>query len=184
MSDKKKADKVNENELEKAKLESPQDNSGVKFQFEKTTTFIGPFPPPDVLKEYDRIVPGSARKIINMAHDQSTHRRNMEEFVITNNSKREDRAQWMAYSLAIILPLLATSAVVWGGYQTFGSVLGGATVTGLVAVFITGKLINEREIETKKKQDDQVAKSASPKVRLNGSAVPSTEDNSAQSLEP
>ena len=41
-------------------------------------SFSGPLPPPQVLASYDKIVPGSAAKIIDATMHQSQHRMELE----------------------------------------------------------------------------------------------------------
>lgn len=49
--------------------------------------FSGPIPPPNIIEEYERILPGSADRIIAMAEKQSTHRQKMEEKMISAESR-------------------------------------------------------------------------------------------------
>lgn len=46
----------------------------------------GPIPDPMTLERYDQILPGAAERIIKMAEDQSTHRREIEKIVIISKS--------------------------------------------------------------------------------------------------
>ena len=41
--------------------------------------FSGPIPPPNIIEGYEKIVPGSADRIISMAERQSEHRQKMEQ---------------------------------------------------------------------------------------------------------
>lgn len=41
----------------------------------QATAFSGPLPPPQVLAQYESILPGSANRILSMAEKQSEHRR-------------------------------------------------------------------------------------------------------------
>lgn len=50
-----------------------------------TQVFEGPVPHPDLLARYDDLVPGTAQRMIQLAEDESLHRRKMEEQVNLGN---------------------------------------------------------------------------------------------------
>jgi uncharacterized membrane protein len=47
--------------------------------------FSGPLPPPEILAQYNEIVPGAAERILKMAEEQSAHRRGLEDKTIRRN---------------------------------------------------------------------------------------------------
>lgn len=47
--------------------------------FEQTAVYHGPIPPPDMLQRFDDVVPGSARQILEDAHNEGEHRRNLQK---------------------------------------------------------------------------------------------------------
>ena len=49
--------------------------------------FSGPIPHPDIIEKYERILPGSADRIITMAERQASHRQNMEKRMIESESR-------------------------------------------------------------------------------------------------
>lgn len=49
----------------------------------QSMNYSGPIPPPDIIKDYENILPGSADRIISMAEKQADHRRDIEK----NSSK-------------------------------------------------------------------------------------------------
>lgn len=52
--------------------------SGLPAGSQITQMFQGPVPHPDILREFDRIVPGTAQRMIDLAHSESEHRRTLE----------------------------------------------------------------------------------------------------------
>jgi len=63
---------------------SPQ-KQDLKRPIVKATAEVhsGPLPPPSLLSQYDKVVPGAAEGIIAMAENQSKHRQELEAEVIT-----------------------------------------------------------------------------------------------------
>jgi uncharacterized membrane protein len=49
-------------------------------------SYSGPLPHPDILQQYDRIVPNGAERIFAQFESQSAHRRMIEAKVINSNS--------------------------------------------------------------------------------------------------
>ena len=49
--------------------------------------FSGPIPPPSIIEGYERVLPGSADRIITMAEKQSEHRQRMEEKMIDSEAR-------------------------------------------------------------------------------------------------
>ena len=41
--------------------------------------FTGPIPPPSMMEQYEKTLPGSADRILNMAENQSEHRQSLEK---------------------------------------------------------------------------------------------------------
>ena len=47
--------------------------------------YSGPIPPPDVLAQYNNVVPGADERILKMAEEQSNHRQYLEKAVISSD---------------------------------------------------------------------------------------------------
>ena len=62
---------VNEKEIKKVVMEMAK------------AEFSGPIPPPSIIEGYERVLPGSADRIISMAEKQSEHRQKMEDKMIS-----------------------------------------------------------------------------------------------------
>lgn len=115
----------------------------------------GPLPHPRQLEEYDRVVPGAAERIIQMAETQSHHRQTLERKVI--NSRSRDSL------LGIISAFIITMTIILlGGYiivnsdrldgQLIGTLLTGLGISGIVGTFIYGTRSARKEREEKTKQ--------------------------------
>lgn len=110
----------------------------------------GPLPSPSVLKAYEAICPGAMDRILQLAEREQQHRLDCEQQALSANiddakaeRAAECRGQWQAFVLCfasiasgVILALL--------GQPIPGSLLAGATMLGVAAVFITRKLFSSK----------------------------------------
>lgn len=101
-------------------------------------TFSGPIPHPDVLKGYNDVVKDGAERIIAMAEKQSNHRMILEDHALREGVKQSSRGQVFAL-------LIGLTAIITGGYVALnnqpgaGGTIAGLGITGLAAVFLTGR---------------------------------------------
>ncbi len=111
--------------------------------------FSGPLPPPEVLAQYNEIVPGAAERILKMAEEQSAHRRRLEDKTISAQLHESGRGQWMALIVTLEFP----GGSLWithDGYPAVGATLSSATVVSLATVFILGKRAQQKDLEQKR----------------------------------
>ena len=120
-------------------------------------SYSGPLPPPGVLQEFERVLPGAAERIFVMAEKQLEHRMSMEKTVVEGGTKRANLGIYAA--VAIEGMFLATSCYLahLGLTADALKVVGGSAV-GLLGAFGFGTL--SRRSERIKKQEVQ-AKSES-----------------------
>lgn len=100
--------------------------------------FAGPVPHPSILEKYDRVVPGSAERILAMAERQSAHRIELEGLVIRSDIRKSERGQW--FGLVVALAGLA-AAVILGisGHEIAGGIIGSVDLVALVGIFVYGR---------------------------------------------
>lgn len=72
-----------QNAPNKKQLQSPQQQISQQV-VHVTEQFSGPLPPPDVLERYNQVTPEAANRIITMAEQETGHRRNMEQIIVSN----------------------------------------------------------------------------------------------------
>ncbi len=65
-------------------------------------SFSGPLPPPEVLAEYNNVVPDGAERILAMAERQAAHRQRLEGRVVNSNTHAQTAGVYMAFVIAII----------------------------------------------------------------------------------
>lgn len=126
-------DTPDESEIVEGSAEEPQ---GVFFRTE--SFYRGDLPPPAWLREYNEIVPGCARQMIDDVHAQSAHRREIERDESRASIRNAGRGQWMGFIVGMTgilggLGLAFTQVSLGGGV---GVALVGLAV--LAAVYVTG----------------------------------------------
>lgn len=105
--------------------------------------FAGPLPPPDILGGYERIVPGSANRLIRLLEDEANHRRAMERAVVEGSLKEKSRGQFFGLVIGLVA-IIAGAIVAALGQPAAGATIGGVGVAGIVAVFVIGRTLDQR----------------------------------------
>lgn len=110
----------------------------------QSESFSGPLPHPDILKKFDEVAPGAAERIIKMAEEQSSHRRELEKAVISSDIQRSKWGQILGFLIAVI-GLVASAFIAIYGNAIAGGVIGASTLAALVGVFMYGASTRSRE---------------------------------------
>lgn len=107
--------------------------------------FSGPLPPPAALEAYDRLVPGAAKQMHEVAVQQARHAMRMEELAL-EASIADRKAQLALFSRGQILTFLLTlvviavgAAAILTGYDAAGATVITGTVASLVLAFLWGR---------------------------------------------
>lgn len=115
--------------------------------------FSGPIPPPSIIEGYERVVPGSADRIIKMAERQSLHRQQMEEKMIDAESRDSLLGVIFAFVLGISC-IIAAVIMVYLVPQNAGAIAGALLgVTGIGS--ITSSFITSTRRSGGKKNKEQ-----------------------------
>ena len=120
-----------------------------QLQMTQSFSFSGPLPPPQLLKQYNDVVPNGAERLMAMAERQQNHRQELERTVIEGNVESESRGQWMGLfiSIAVIGAGTYLAAI---GRQITGGILVGVDVVALASVFVVGKQKQQKELAKKR----------------------------------
>ena len=119
----------------------PQDSQPADLHVVQQT-YSGPLPPPAVLQHYNEVIPGAAERILVMAEQNASHRRDLELAALDAHRSEVRLGQWLGFGIGLASLAAAIIALVLGHPATAG-VIGGTTVVGLVAVFVTGRMAEE-----------------------------------------
>lgn len=117
---------------------------------QQVTAYRGPVPPPQLLREYDEVVPGAADRILAMAEMQTMHRVDLEATVVKGDSRRSWVGLWLGFALCLGV-LVAGVAVCFGGSPTAGAAIITTTIVSLAGIFVYGQ--TSRRIEREHKAD-------------------------------
>ena len=128
-----------------------------KRTISQTISFEAPYPPAEMLKQYNDATPDGANRILLMVENQSNHRIKLESHVIPEQLAQSKLGQYFGFILGILC-LIATVTLALTGHDAVAGIVGGTTIVGLVAVFVTGKErqksdIKRKVIPTKKNPD-------------------------------
>lgn len=115
------------------------------------SVFSGPLPHPDLLKGYEEAQPGSANIIINMATKEQDHRHHMDDEMLKQRCRKQNRGQMYGCGLAVFFALVAFAMTLMG-HETVASVVFGATIIGVLVIFVLGKV---PEMMRKRPQADE-----------------------------
>lgn len=106
--------------------------------------FQGPLPPPSILEGYERIVPGSAERIISLLEKQTAHRQSLETKIVNGGKTRSD---WgLVCGAVITLVVIFVSAyLILKGHDWAGSTLVTIDLGSILTAFIYGTNKNQQE---------------------------------------
>lgn len=97
--------------------------------------FLGPIPQPEVLREYDRVLPGLAERIVAWTENEADHRRTVERSLV----QLSWGGLWVAFVLALAT-ILGGMVLAWYGRSVAGVVGIVGALAGLVIVFLAGRI--------------------------------------------
>ncbi len=118
----------------------------VKAVTAKAEQFSGPLPHPQILSQYNQIVPDAANRIIAMAESQAEHRQQLESQVIGSDIRNSRLG--LHYGLIIgLTTVIGATVCIFSGFQIGGSILGSAGLSSLVGVFVYGSRQRRKERE-------------------------------------
>ncbi len=114
-------------------------------------TYTGPVPPPSILKEYDQLVPGSAKRMLDEAERQTHHRQDLEKRVVISDILNSKLGIVCAFVLSMFVFYISYKAIM-SGHSLAGTCLGTANVGTLAAIFIYGSQKKSAELAGRKPQ--------------------------------
>lgn len=134
-------------QLPPAQAPSPPGQSEILAQFAITAHhFSGPLPPPEILRKYEDLLPGSAERIIAMVERQGAHRQDLEAEVVKSNCKNER----LGMIFGLIICVMAIAAGIYAvkmGKEGFGIAAIISALAAPMTVFIYGKSRQKKDLQ-------------------------------------
>lgn len=121
---------------------------------EQTMYHQGPLPPAVLLREYDLVVPGLAREIVDGAAEERKFRHEMvrrtgqQEFIL-------NLAGLIAMLVALVMMLAIVAYMVASGEAVAGATLGGAIIVGVIVALSNYRKGVSTSIPTKKSDSEE-----------------------------
>ena len=100
----------------------------VRTALVESATFSGPLPPSSMLSEYNKILPGSAERLLTMTEKEQNHRMSWENKVIKASIKGMNQGQWFGFIIAISA-IIASLIFGWLDHKIPASILGNLSST-------------------------------------------------------
>ena len=111
--------------------------------------FSGPLPHPNTLREYDAIVPGAAKMILDKFEAQTDHRRDIESRVVKANIQQAYLGQVLAFILLLLL-IGSGCFLIYEGRNAGGLTAITSAVGAAVIVYLKGRSAKANELEAKR----------------------------------
>lgn len=107
----------------------------VRQEVTQSSSFSGPVPPPDLLKEYINVNPEFAQLIINMSTDEQKYSHQRDNKLIDKSFESKKRGQ--DYALVITLAAIIGGVIcILFDHEISGGIISGVGLTGLVKQFL------------------------------------------------
>jgi len=119
-----------------------------------SASFSGPIPPPNLLAQYNEIIPNGAERILAMAERQSAHRERMESRVINGNTSSQTRGSYFAFIL-VLVSVICGSYLIHEGKSAAGLTSIIAAIGGAVSVFFYMRNTQTKERDEKSSNLDK-----------------------------
>lgn len=115
---------------------------------QSSLSYSAPIPPPQMFEEYDRVLPGSAERILSMAEKQTIHRISLEEKVVSSNINKESLGMWMAF-LITMTAIIGGIIIILDDKSAAGLQIIITSLVILVGIFIYGRHSQMKERKEK-----------------------------------
>ena len=123
----------------------------------------GPLPPAEELEHLERVLPGAANRVFEMAEREQQHRHTMGETIIKKEFALRGRGQFLAI-LAMSLLLATVGYLAYLGDTKSAAWLGVMTIVGVVGILVTGKYIESRSEEAEEALQEKPQKTLPSKT--------------------
>lgn len=110
--------------------------------------YSGPIPHPELLRQFDEVIPGGADRIMTMAEGQSSHRQLLETKVVNANN----RDSLLGIIFAGVICLVALGGAIWLlslGKDIQSLILLIPSFGSIIYIFIKGRTADYKDLKSK-----------------------------------
>jgi uncharacterized membrane protein len=122
-------------------------------QISQEMSFVSPALPPQVLEQYNRIIPTFAEDFHKETFKEANHRRSCNSWIIKGGTIRAFTGQLCAIGIAGGA-LYAAYQLGMAGHEIAASVIGGFDILGIVSVFLGQSYLRSKKAENKHPNDE------------------------------
>lgn len=118
--------------------------------------YSGPIPHPDILKGYDSMYPGAAKKMIDNGLEESSHRRMLE----TKRQRRRGRLAYAVLATLIMFTMLFlyfSYSLLMNGHEIVGTIFGAGDFIVFIGTFtdMVDKLSSNSDLNSNSNNNDK-----------------------------
>lgn len=116
----------------------PEDKRGKVTQLiirQQQTTFQGPLPPPEVLRDYQNIMPGSPDRLLKLVEKEQEQVHSKENKIIKN----QIRQNWAGMIIGAVLITLFFIGAIWlamSHHDTVAGIVFSTTIISVATIFV------------------------------------------------
>ena len=117
-----------------------QAENNSKEKLEITQEYHGPIPHPNIIKQFEEILPGSADRILKLSENEQKHRQNLEKKAVDHQIRIETLGLLFGFILALII-------IAGGVYLLINdkSAKGFSLIIGGIAAIITPFIFSKKQ---------------------------------------
>ena len=117
------------------------------------TSFQGPLPPPEVLKEYQSVLPGSPDRFLSMVEKEQNHTHSKENIII-NNQILQNWAGLIIGAIIVILFFIGAYKLAVMGHETVAGIIFSVTIISIATIFVLHKRSDNNSDKEKESEHD------------------------------
>lgn len=100
-----------------------------------TRAMSGPLPSPELLAQYDQVMPGLAERIVSMAEREQVHRHTIDHLEVEQPHRLARTGQRLAFGVTAMVLAVATVLAILG-HATVAAIIAGLDVVTLAGLFL------------------------------------------------
>lgn len=97
--------------------------------------YSGPLPPPELLRQYEELAPGTVDRLLRLVAEEGRYRREVHKLEVENSRRERLTGQFLAAALSV-LSLLTASYLVTRGRDAAGVVIAVTSLSATLAAFL------------------------------------------------